>query len=168
MKFKNYNNQEVDLFQVVSDQKLKHGNNLKIHVGTDSATRGESIIYFTVVAFRHSNDGVHFIYSKETIPRLRHEGGKPDSFTRLWRECKLSMEVAQQLVDSSLVVKDDIIVELDYNNLINTISTPLVSATRGWVIGEGFKCLVKYKDNANKPDQWSEQIAVKAADHLCQ
>lgn len=168
MKFLNYNRKEVDLFQTVLEEKSKHGNKLKIHIGTDSTVSRDYTHYFTVVAFRHSKTGVHFIFSKEKVQRFRNENGKPDSFTRLWRECKLSMDVAQLIVDNGIIDKNEIIIELDYNNLIKTISTPLVNSTKGWAIGEGFQCMVKYKENASKPDQWEEQIAVKAANHLCQ
>lgn len=168
MKFKNYQRKEIDLFQTLMEQKLKYGNNLKVHIGTDSAVSGEFTYYFTVVAFRHSKTGVHFIFAKEKVQRFRNENGKPDSFTRLWRECKLSMDVAQAIVEKGLISKNEIIIELDYNNLIKTVSTPLVSSTKGWAVGEGFNCMVKYKENAHKPDQWEEQIAVKAANHLCQ
>lgn len=168
MKFVNYKHrEEIDLFQTVSEQKLHHAPNLKVHIGTDSVVSGEWISYFTVVAFRHSRTGVHFIFSKEKVQRFRNENGKPDSFTRLWRECKLTMDVAQMLVDRGLLSKPEIIIELDYNNLIKTVSTPLISSTKGWAVGEGYQCLVKYKENAQRPDQWEEQIAVKAANHLC-
>lgn len=168
MKFINYQHRkEVDLFKIVSDQKFQYGSDLKVHIGTDSTVSGDFTLYFTVVAFRHSKTGVHFVFSKEKVQRFRNENGKPDSFTRLWRECKLSMDVAQMLVERGLLSKSDIIIELDYNNLIKTVSTPLISSTKGWAIGEGYQCLVKYKENAQRPDQWEDQIAVKAANHLC-
>lgn len=168
MKFQDYKRQGVDLIQHCIEQRVQHGLNLKIHIGTDSQSREGFVYYFTVVAFRHSKTGVHFIYSKERVQSFRTGDNKPDLFTRLWRECKLTMDVAQALVDAQVATKSDIVIELDYNNLIETVSNKLVSSTRGWARGEGYQCLVKYKENATKPDQWEEQIAVKAANHLCQ
>ena len=166
MKFYDYKRKEVDLINHSLNQRAMFGNKLKIHIGTDSVAVGGNIVYFTVVAYRHSKNGVHFIFMKERVNKFRDGNQKPDIFTRLWRECKLTMDVATEL--TKIFKKDDIIIELDYNNLVETVSTKLVASTRGWAIGEGFKCLVKYKENATRPDQWEDQLAVKAANHLCQ
>lgn len=168
MKFFSYNRQPIDLFQHCSDQKVKHGSKLKIHIGTDSVATAGSVHYFTVVAFRYGKNGAHFIYSKERVQSYRTENGKPDLFTRLLRECQLTMDVAIDLTDNNIISHEQIILEFDYNNLIETVSNKLVSAAKGWAVGYGFNYLMKYKDNANKPEQWAEQIACKAANHLCQ
>ena len=168
MQFYNYTKENVDLFAIVAEQKRLHGQNLKVHIGTDSAAEGGSVHYFSVIAFRHSKTGVHFIYSKETVNSYRTESGKPDIFTRLLRECQLTMDIAVSLTDAGMLIHDDIMLEFDYNNLIETVSNKLVAAARGWATGYGFKFMVKYKANAHRPDQWEDQIAAKAANHLCQ
>lgn len=166
--FFNYKREKINLIEHCLQQKVQFGNKLKIHIGTDSIAKDGNVYYYSVIAFRHSNNGVHFIFSKEKVQSYRTGDGKPDLFTRLFRECQLTLDIANFLINDELFRRDDIIVELDYNNLVETISNKVVNATKGWVIGSGFKCLVKYKENATKPDQWEDQIACKAANHLCQ
>ena len=168
MKFFSYKREPIDLFQHCLEQKVRHGNKLTVHIGTDSVSTHGFVHYFTVVAFRYEKNGVHFIFSKEKVQSYRTESGKPDLFTRLLRECQLTMDVAIDLTDKNILSKEQIILEFDYNNLIETVSNKLVSAARGWAVGYGFEYLMKYKDNANRPEQWADQIACKAANHLCQ
>jgi predicted RNase H-related nuclease YkuK (DUF458 family) len=165
MKFQYYDKQPVDLVQHCFDMRVLHGEDLKIHIGTDSVAAHGFVYYFTVVAFRYGNRGVHFIFSKEKVQSYRTEGGKPDLFTRLLRECQLTVDTALLL---NGIPKEMIVLEFDYNNLIETVSNRLVTVAKGWALGYDFKFLMKYKENAHRPDQWESQIAVKAANHLCQ
>lgn len=193
MVWKNYKREKVDLFQHCLEQKVKF-KNLKIFIGTDSISKAGEITYYTVVAFRYAKNGVHFIFSKEIIKSIRKENGKPDVFTKLWKECELSMALANLLVNEGIFTKEDIIIELDYNNIVETLSKPLIPATKGWAIGDGFKCLCKIPHNHDRPkkspiddmvcigdptldqygkplypEDWTDvQIACKAANHLCQ
>lgn len=167
-KFVNYKREPINLIEHCTQKRVQYADDLKVHIGTDSIAIGGNVVYFTVVAFRSGKNGVHFVFTKEKVQSYRTGDGKPDLFTRLYRECSLTLDVANYLVESSVFTHDDVIIELDYNNLIETISNKVVNATKGWVIGSGYKCLVKYKENATKPDQWEDQIAVKAANHLCQ
>jgi predicted RNase H-related nuclease YkuK (DUF458 family) len=190
-KFK-HNKVPVDLLQHCFEQKAVHGD-LKVFLGTDSIFIEGKIHYFTVVAFRYGKSGVHFIYTKETINSIRKESGKPDIFTRLWKECELSMALARFFVEKGVFDIKDIIIEIDYNNVVETISKQLIPATKGWATGAGFKCLAKIPHNHNKPvrtlledmvcignpeldingrplhpEDWTDvQIACKAANHLC-
>jgi len=168
VKFVNYKREPVDLIEYCLQKRVQYSNDLKVHIGTDSIAIGGNVIYFTVVAFRAGKTGVHFIFTKEKVPSYRTGDGKPDLFTRLYRECTLTLDVAHLLIDANVFTHNDIIIELDYNNLVETISTKVVKATRGTVTGYGYTCLAKYKENATKPDQWEDQIACKAANHLCQ
>jgi predicted RNase H-related nuclease YkuK (DUF458 family) len=168
MQFKNYKRQNVDLIQHCLEQRIKHGSDLKIHIGTDSSAAHGFVYYYTVVAFRYGKQGVHFIFVKEKVQSYRTESGKPDLFTKLLRECQLTIDVALKLTQEQIIPKEMIMLEFDYNNLVDTVSNRLVSAAKGWALGYDFKYMVKYKENAHRPDQWEDQIACKAANHLCQ
>lgn len=167
MKFVTYKREPISLFEHCVQQKVIH-KNLTVHIGTDSIAVGGFVYYFTVVAFIYGKEGSHFVFSKEKVQSYRTESGKPDLFTRLLRECQLTMDVAIDLTDNDILSKNQIILEFDYNNVIETISNKLVSAAKGWAAGHGFDYLMKFKENATKSNEWADQVACKAANHLCQ
>lgn len=138
----------VDLLDYCVEQ-IKINPHVKIYLGTDSQNRRHNTVYTTVVVFRYNNRGAHFIYRTIKVPRLR------DRFTRLWKECELSVEIAEWLRENSAVRIERI--ELDYNDLKKTESSNLVKPTTGWVTSLGYEA-------ATKPQ---ELIAIKAADHMC-
>lgn len=169
MNFFTYQRKEVDLIQHCLEQRAKYGKNLYAFIGTDSISISGKIHYFTVIAFRHSKEGVHFIYAKEKIPTFRKGDGKPDIFTKLWKEAELTITLCEELVESGIFDRDHIIVEFDYNNVSDTLSKPLIPATRGWAIGLGYQVLTKYGEKILVGNGWEgEQIACKAANHMCQ
>lgn len=141
-------NEKVDLLEYIAE-KIKENPYIKIYIGTDSQNFGGYTHYATAVVLRYNQRGGHVLYKREKIGRIR------DHFTRLWKECEYSLEVAQWLRDISAINVEAI--ELDYNSAKITESSKLVSATVGWCKGEGFNVKVK-------PD---EMIAAKAADHVC-
>ena len=141
-------NQKVDLLQYIVD-KIKENPNLKIYIGTDSQNFGGFTHYATAVVLRYNQRGGHVLYQKDKMPRIY------DHWTRLWKECEKSVEVAEWLREASAIGVDYI--ELDYNTVKITESHKLVSATRGWVESLGYRARLK-------PD---EMIAAKAADHIC-
>lgn len=141
-------NENVDLLDYCVE-KIKENPHIKIYLGTDSQNRRHNTVYTTVIVFRYNNRGAHFIYRTVRIPRIR------DRFSRLWKECELSVEVAEWLKEHSAIRINTI--ELDYNDAKITESTQLVKPTRGWVESLGYTA-------ATKP---SELIAIKAADHMC-
>lgn len=141
-------NEQVDLLEYVV-AKLKENPYIKIYVGTDSQNYGGYSHYAIAVVLRYNQRGGHVLYRREKLPRIR------DHFTRLWKECEYSLEVAEWLKEVSALNVEAI--ELDYNTLKPTESQKLVSATRGWAESLGYKVKVK-------PD---EMIAAKAADHIC-
>lgn len=136
-------NERVDLLEHIA---FKIGENpyLKIYIGTDSQNYGGKTQYATVVVLRNGIKGGHVLYKRESFPRIR------DHWIRLWKECELSLEVAQWLKEVSAISIEA--VELDYNTEKITESSKLVSATRGWLESLGFKVKIK-------PD---EMIACKA------
>lgn len=177
MKFYNYQRKEVDLIQHCLEQKAKFGRNLLVFIGTDSISVGGQCHYFTVVAFRYGKTGAHFIYSKSKFPVVRLEGGKPDIYMKLWREATLTMEIAELLTSEKVFNKEDIVIEFDYNGLVKTLSTQLVAGAKGWAMQLGYNTLTKCGQGheestdvifGNEIVTLYEQVAVKAANHLCQ
>lgn len=172
MEFKNYKREKVDLIQHCFEQKAKH-QNLTIFVGTDSISVGGFIHYFAVVAFRYGMSGAHFIFAKDKVPTYRFGNGKPDIMTKLRREGHMTLDIANLIVDNGVCDKDQIIVELDYNDLIQTISTKIIPEMKGWAMASGYQVLTKYGDSVlvdfgSGLQEINEQVAVKAANHLCQ
>ncbi len=78
----------------------------EIHVGTDSQNHRRSTVYVTAIAYRYGNRGVHYIYHKHKMKKIK------DKWTRLWNEADYSIEVANWLT-SKVNVKVEI--DLDYN-----------------------------------------------------
>lgn len=184
MKFQTYQRKEVDLIQHCLEQKAKHGKDLLVFIGTDSISVGGQCHYFTVLAFRYGKSGAHFIFSKNKFPVIRLSDGKPDIYMKLWKEAVLTMEIAEFLTSERILSKDEIIIEFDYNGLVPTLSTSLSAGAKGWASQLGYYALSKCNPNARVFDRSkleyieiihcdellkiSEQVAVKAANFLCQ
>ena len=117
-------------------------------MGTDSQNYRKSTVYAVVVAFRYGRKGVHFIYHKEKLRKIR------DKWTRLWKEAEMTAEVAMHLRQNLVPVHA---VELDYNKKAGEGSTSMVAPGVGYLKGLGFETVIA------KPD---EQVAVKAANHI--
>lgn len=120
-----------------------------IHVGTDASHVSGGLVYYTVIAFRYGKKGAHFIKAKNFVK------GKKTVTEKLRLEGIYTIELAMWLKEQ--IPSMDVIVELDYNINENYKSNVVISEMKGWAEGMGFTVTVK-------PD---EQIAVKAADHLC-
>ena len=125
---------------------LKKHPNAKIYIGTDSQNVKRKTNYVCVIAYRYGNKGVHYIYNKIKIPRIK------DRFQRLFKETEISIEIAQWFTQQISV---DITIDLDYNISPQHESYLALNASMGWVGSLGFK--VSPKGN--------EQVAVKAADY---
>lgn len=121
---------------------------IEIHIGTDSQNHRRNTVYVTAIAYRYGNRGVHYIYNKQKIKKIR------DKWSRLWNECEYSIEVANWLT-SKINVKVEI--DLDYNSEEKHFSSRLVGPAVGWVNSLGYKANIK-------PDN---QIATRAADYHC-
>lgn len=145
--FKKIDGSVVDVVQHTLDV-LKECPWADVHIGTDSQNHKRHTTYVIVIAYRYGTRGVHFIYNKARLPKIR------DKWTRLWKETEMTIEVAQWLREKLNV---NIQLDLDYNLNPNHFSNGLVAPTNGWAKSLGFK--VNYK-----PDL---QIATWAADHLC-
>ena len=121
---------------------------VEVHVGTDSQNHRRSTVYVTAIAFRYGNRGVHYIYHKHKMKKIK------DKWTRLWNEADYSIEVANWLT-SKVNVKVEI--DLDYNCQEKHFSSKLVGPAVGWVESLGYKANIKPNN----------QIATKAADYHC-
>lgn len=146
--FRKVNGDLVDLI-THSTNVIKEHPHTKIYVGTDSQNKGDYTIYVITVAYRYNTRGVHFIYHKEKVPRIK------DSFSRLFKEAEFSIEVAEYLrKNSSLKIEA---IDMDYNAKKTHKSNIVVNAAKGWAEGLGYKVIIKP----------GEQIAVRASDLLC-
>jgi predicted RNase H-related nuclease YkuK (DUF458 family) len=122
-----------------------------IHVGTDSQNHRRKTTYAICVCYRYGLRGVHVIYNRTHIkPKIK------DRWTRLWKEAEMSIEVAEYIQNNSSFKVHTI--DMDYNNDKHHFSSKLVQAAKGWAQSLGYKVSVK-------PE---EQVATRAADHLCQ
>ena len=121
---------------------------VEVHVGTDSQNHRRSTVYVTAIAYRYGNRGVHYIYTKQKVKKIR------DKWTRLWNEADYSIEVAEWLTKK---VSVKIEIDLDYNSDEKHFSSKLVQPTVGWAMSLGYKTNIKPHN----------QIATKAADHHC-
>jgi predicted RNase H-related nuclease YkuK (DUF458 family) len=147
----------IDLIQYIYQIKSNHPT-VSIHVGCDSVSKDGYWYYVLVVAFRYGTNGAHFIYRKTKIPAIRIESNngrmKPDIFTKLWKEAEISIGCVEYLIENGIYVDA---IELDYNTIPRHYSERLLKATYGWALSTGCRVL----------DKSGEQIAVKAADHIC-
>ena len=122
-----------------------------IHVGTDSQNHRCKTTYATCVCYRYGLRGVHVIYTIQHFkPKLR------DRWARLWKEAEMSIELAEWIQNNSSFKVTTI--DMDYNQDKHHYSSKLVQAAKGWAESLGYKVSVK-------PE---EQVATRAADHLCQ
>ncbi len=123
--------------------------NAEILIGCDSQKSKLFSKYAVAVVFRYGSSGAHYIYTIVKVPKIK------DLFNRLFKECELSLEVANFITENTAYRIGAI--ELDFNNFKITKSTPLISATKGWCESLGYKVILKS----------GEMIACKAADKQC-
>lgn len=140
--------ERVELLEYIVS-KLKENPHIKIYIGCDSQNYGGFTHYAVAVVLRYNQRGGHVLFNKFKVARIR------DHWTRLWKECEYSLEVANWLSEQAPIKIEAI--ELDFNTVKLTESHKLVSATKGWVESLGYKAKLK-------PE---EMIACKAADVIC-
>ena len=145
--FKTINGKPVNVVKHTMEI-LKTNPTVQIHVGTDSQTLGEYTSYSTVIAYRFTRNGVHYIASKQKVPRIN------DMWARLWKEAEDSIEVAEWLTQQ---INVNIQIDMDYNDDEHHKSHKLISAAKGWANSLGYKVNVKPNN----------QIATRAADYVC-
>ena len=146
--FKLENGERINVIDHCSEILGKYPN-AQILIGCDSQNSKTNSKYSVVIVFRYGFSGAHFIYSNIKVPKIK------DLFTRLFKECELSLEIAEYITHNTSYKVGAI--ELDFNDFKITKSTPLISATKGWCESLGYKVILKS----------GEMIAVKAADKIC-
>ncbi len=108
---------------------------VRISIGTDSQNSKRRTFYATVIAYRYKNKGVHIIYNKVKVPKIKN------TFQRLFKEVELSLETAQWF---SSQINVNVTIELDYNgNKEYRESHVVIPAAKGWAESLGFKTKVK-------------------------
>jgi predicted RNase H-related nuclease YkuK (DUF458 family) len=147
--FKKIDGTRVDVVKHTLDV-IRENPDVKIHIGTDSQNVSHQTVYATVIAYRYGTRGVHYIYYKERVSRIR------DLWTRLWKEAEMTIEVAEWFKEKVGVnIKVDL--DMDFNEDAFFESNKLISAAKGW--GQSLGYTVNVKPNI--------QIATKAADYQC-
>ena len=124
----------VDLVDYVREV-INTDEQVRLYIGTDSHNRGNLTVYGTVVVIHYGNRGGHVIYSKESIPRVR------DTFSRLWREVDLSIQVAEELKSAGVATADYI--DLDYNPDPKYRSNSVLRSAVGYVESMGYVARTK-------------------------
>lgn len=147
-KFKTIDGHFVDLVAHCHEQVSKYPE-LTIHVGTDSLNTAGFTTYVTVIAFRYPNKGVHCVFNKSHVPKIR------DKWQRLYQEAELSVAAANW-INANTPYKVHCI-DLDYNDNPSHFSNTVISAGAGLAMGYGH-------DFTIKPN---EQVASRAADNFC-
>lgn len=139
----------VNVIEHCIEQIGKHPE-LKIYIATDSQRTKKKIAYATLIVFRYGTRGAHYIYQLDFVPRKN-----TSHYERLYNEAVRTISLADMITkDTALSIEA---LEFDYNGMIKTLSTPLISAVKGWAMGLGYNPVFK----------GGEMIACKAADHIC-
>jgi predicted RNase H-related nuclease YkuK (DUF458 family) len=167
--FRKFGGQEIEDLGVYLRDYYAQYPRVKIFVGTDSLQSGKFTKYVTTVCMLHPeyidngkfhySSGVHVVYRRENVKRIR------DVFSRLWKETELTFEVSQYVHESLKEVwKQPLnnekipIVHLDFSNQPQFKSHQVHDTSMGYIKGHGFEVYAK-------PMAWS---ATYASDWLCQ
>lgn len=157
--FKDVDGKTVDVVKHTLEV-LTNYPNVEIHIGTDSQTRKRDTVYVTVIAYRYGTRGVHYIYTKSRVKKIK------DLWTRLWKEAELSIESAEWLT-SKINVRVEIEIDMDYSPSKKFDSNKLVSSARGWAQSLGYKVNIKPQLDIDGRTDMFENWATKCADKMC-
>jgi predicted RNase H-related nuclease YkuK (DUF458 family) len=146
--FRKVNGMPVDVVKHTL-QQLQQNPNVEIHIGTDSQSIADKTIYVTVIAYKFGTNGVHYIYSKDKVDKVRSR------YDKLFKEAVLTIEFAQWFSERFGSIKVEL--DFDYNDDERFFSQRLVPITKGWAEGLGYKVNIKP----------IKQIATRAADYHC-
>lgn len=145
--FRTSEGKPVDILPYTLKQ-IRENPDTTVYIGGDSKKRHDITTYYTVVAYRYGNRGVHYVYSKDTIHH------KVTKWERLMGEIDRIMNFATWFVENSTV--DLYAIDFDLNQDKNHYSNGLINIATGWGGSLGVRVYTK-------PD---EVVASKAADHL--
>lgn len=146
--FRTLDGKSVNILSYTLEQ-IKTNPDVKIYIGGDSKLKGsKGIIYYTVVAYRYGNRGVHYVFNKEIVER------EMSKWDRLMGEIERIINFATWFIENSPVKLYAI--DFDLNQNKKHYSNKLVNIAIGWGGSLGVPIYTK-------PD---EVVASKAADHL--
>jgi predicted RNase H-related nuclease YkuK (DUF458 family) len=167
--FKMFGGKEIEDLGEYLRNYYERNPRIRVYVGTDSLQNGKYTKYVTTICMVHPEHidekgmfhygtGVHVIYRRENLNRIR------DIFTRLWHETELSFEVAQLVHESlkdvwkqPLNIEKVPIVHLDFSSQPKYKSHQAHDVSVGYIKGNGFHV-------ETKPNAW---CATVASDWLC-
>jgi predicted RNase H-related nuclease YkuK (DUF458 family) len=109
---------------------IQSEDDVKLYIGSDSQTVGDTTIYATVIVIHYGNRGAGVLYHKEKLPKVR------DTWTRLWAEVERSIEIAEYLRSHGLPKADYI--DLDFNPDPKYRSNMVLRAAVGYVESLGY------------------------------
>jgi predicted RNase H-related nuclease YkuK (DUF458 family) len=133
-----------DILQFVSDAAAR---GQTVHVGTDSLQTGRFTQFVTVVVIHTPSKGGRAAYTREILPRI--QSLRERLMQETWRSIELGMELTG-------AAPGGLEIHLDVNPEKQHKSSQYVQELVGWVMGQGFKAVIK-------PDAWA---ASHAADHV--
>jgi hypothetical protein len=136
--------EEIEDIQKYVDEYRAKFPKAEIKIGTDSKQAGAVTLYVTAICFVHERKGVHYVYKRETLPRVK------DIFTRLFKEAELTVEVVE-----FLNARDYMAIHADYNTAKTHKSSAAGEAVNGWLIGAGYNV-------ESKPDAFAASRAADA------
>jgi predicted RNase H-related nuclease YkuK (DUF458 family) len=168
-KFKLFGGVEVEDLGLYLRDYYKRYPRIKIYVGTDSMQGGRYTKYVTSIGLLHpeykdengqyhGGGGVHVIFRRDNVPRIR------EIFPRLWKETEFSLETAELVHEAlkdmwtkPLNNKKVPIIHLDFSAQPRYKSNQAHDASIGYIKGYGFEVHCK-------PDSW---CASYLSDWLC-
>jgi len=150
INFKFFNGNIISDYKTYVNDYIKMYPETTIIVGTDSEQYRNNTTYVTVIGLLRPRKGVHIIYTKERVKKIK------DIFTRLWNEIEYSRTIADDL-SKSLIKTDPITVHIDINNNKKEKSNMVHDSAMGYLKSLGYNV-------ESKPNSWA---ASKAADMLC-
>ena len=140
------NGQLVRDIKTYLKEKLKTGKWTKVVIGCDSnatAYKGKHT-FVTAIVLDTEGLGCCFIYNKSKIDqndiRTLNE--------RLLKEVQMSIEIAQELVDTISEFGCTISIHADINPNEAEASSSIIKNVVGWVEGMGFECHTKPTENS--------------------
>lgn len=124
------NHQVVDLVPYLVE-KLSSSDDIQLYIGTDSQNQADKTVYASVIVLHYGNSGGHVLYTKETVDRIR------DSFSRLWKEVEISVEISEYLRESG--IQKPKYIDIDLNPDPKYRSNQVLRAALGYIESMGYK-----------------------------
>lgn len=127
------NKSKVDLIPHIKAE-LEKRNDISLCVGCDSQNMDSKTVYAIVIVLHYGNNGGHVLYSKMNFERIR------DSFSRLWKEVEMSLEVARFLESEGIRTK---YIDIDINPDPKYRSNSVLRAALGLIESYGYTARCK-------------------------